>query len=74
MSTWAVVKVQLPQSSNERDAPALVYDQTRAWMAHIPVTPELRKKMGDRPKAFFYAERQGKGSIVLGVEAPYQEW
>ena len=70
-----VVKVQLPLSSNNRDAGALVYNKDRTFEALISIDDELVQGMEGRAKKFFEARLGDDGeSLVLVGDAPEQEW
>lgn len=69
-----IVKVQLPIASNDPDAQALVYNRTRSVSMTIPITADLRKKMGEDNKRFFNAKLNINDEIVIEEKAPWQEW
>lgn len=67
-----VVKVQLPQASNEDEPPALVYFVDRKHH-FLPVTDALLNQMGGRQKRYFKAELHDDG-IVIMEPVPDQFW
>ncbi len=73
-----IVKVQMPLASTDRSAQALVYDEERRFRELVPVSATLRAKMAGRAKAYFEAERvtldDGRETVEIGEEAPWQEW
>lgn len=72
MSKRKIVKVQLPVIP--KDAPALAYTEDRRNVTEIPVTDELREKMGDDVKRYFWATFDRNGVMFLGEVAPWQDW
>lgn len=70
--TKLIFKIQLPLQTNAPEPMALVYTITRANMAHIPITPELKALMRGRTKAYFQAEVVD-GTLVIGREVN-QTW
>jgi hypothetical protein len=72
-----IVKIQVPLATNMKEAPALVYDETRAVTSTLPVTEELLQIMEGDLKAFFHAEveeGEEEDTITIGDRAPWQEW
>ena len=73
-----IVKVQMPLAAKDKNALALVYDEERRFRELMPVSATLRAKMAGRPKAYFEAERvtldDGRETVEIGDEAPWQEW
>lgn len=65
-----IVKVQAPLGDR---GPALIYDEARRSVVHVPLAPDLAFKLRGRPKAFFYA-RRAPGGWHLEEEAPWQTW
>ncbi len=71
-----IVKVQVSQfdSGHKR---ILIYDRDRKFKVQSSYLEGgfVEKKMGDRPKAFFYAKLDyQKHQFVIGAEAPEQDW
>lgn len=68
-----IVKVQMPLNAGATQA--LIYDRDRhePFCRQVP-SEQVAKRMAGRDKAFFYARLSFFGSIVLGDEAPWQEW
>lgn len=67
-----IVKVQIslyPPDASQ----TLIYNEDRSITLDRLTTPELRKRMGTRVKAFFHAHRV-PGDLELGEEAPWQSW
>lgn len=65
-----IVKVQLPLAGADM---ALIYNEDRSVMLHVPVTAPLRSRMKGRPKRFFHANVE-RGELEIGDAAPWQEW
>ena len=66
------MKVQIPLNAGV-DPVALVYDESRDFMAQTQIDEELLQKMSGEPKAFFYADIRADGFRLLGL-APWQLW
>lgn len=70
-----IVKVQLPMATNAALPSALVYAEGREYIRPIAITPELKKRIGDGYKAYFYAIVRGDDlEIDFGKLAPSQPW
>ena len=65
-----IVKVQLPLNDPTLDA--LIYDEERSWQLFVPVE-HVEGLMRGRPKVFFQA-RIVEDKLLLGDEAPEQDW
>jgi hypothetical protein len=72
MSERMIVKLQLPLGG-EPDF-ALIYDKKREYLGLVPVTPDVRRAMGDSVKKFFYAHPAKGGKLMIDMDAPWQEW
>ena len=68
-----IVKVQIPLYTTEKQPQALVTDETREINFRVPVTVDLRARMGTLTKRYFQATVEGH-QLVLGDVAPAQEW
>jgi len=69
-----IVKVQRPLSSNDPNAPCLVYDEGRRHQGFIELTPEeVVTLMGDAAKGYFEA-RVERGNLVLGERVADRDW
>jgi len=72
-----IVKVQLPLISNDGAAPALIYNKGKSvWiMRYLEELPPHVLALTKRPdqKGFFFAKIEGD-VLVIGDEAPWQEW
>lgn len=68
-----IVKVQIALYPPD-DPATLIYDQARSIIITTVTTPELRKRMAGRPKAFFHAHLTEQRQVELGAEAPWQTW
>lgn len=77
-----ILKVQLSIFTTRggggyNDSTMIVYDETRKFCYEGPTTPEIRKIMRGRNKAFFHAwlVPDGKGwQMQIEDEAEWQEW
>jgi hypothetical protein len=70
-----IVKVQWPISTNEPQPLVLVYNRDRSIHQKFPATTELRERMNNRPKVYFWAVvNQLNGKLELGRNAPDQNW
>ena len=69
MMTKIIVKVQLPILTNDPCPHALIYSRGKKFIASLPVTPQLKEKMGSEIKQFFYWV-DGK----IAEKAPWQDW
>lgn len=77
MAKRFIVKVQLPLFTTG-EIMALVYNEDRSVMQELPMRnkkelKELRERLGDEMKGYFYAKFEGKG-LILTAEAPWQNW
>lgn len=69
-----IVKVQISQLSSDNELHVLAYNKDKSiWYEDI-ATDEVLAMMNFREKAFFYYEIDGEGEVILGEEAPWQEW
>lgn len=70
-----VGKLQVPLASNEKDAPAMVYNEDRTIQFFLPMTDEILNMMNGRPKAYFNMTfPDGKSDVVIGEEVPNPGW
>jgi len=70
-----IVKVQMPVITNEVPPKCLIYDKNRTFEELVIISDELIDAMGERKKAFFYAEiDEEDGTISLQAEAEWQNW
>lgn len=68
-----IFKVQ--RSLMPLDAEALIYNQEKTIVYHIPVADEIRTMMGDEMKGYYNAEIGKDGRPAFdGTEAAWQEW
>ncbi len=82
MSQKFIVKVQWPLTSSEPDhPPAMIYTKPgeQSFCKFIPTSEGLRKAMGGRQKAYFWATLsdeacEGDHFVTLGELAPDQDW
>lgn len=66
-----IVKVQLPLAGADL---ALIYNEDRSVMLHIPPSSPLIARMRGKLKAFFHVDVAKHGEIEIGEAAPWQEW
>jgi hypothetical protein len=66
-----IVKVQ--RALFPRDAPALIYDQSRAHTVQAELSEDVRHQMGGEAKAYFRAVWTGK-TFVLRERVANQPW
>lgn len=72
-----IVKLQSSQFSSDGEKRCLIYDRSRAVYYETDKPEEvepLLKVLNDRPKAYFHAEINKEGKVVIGKEAPQQNW
>lgn len=73
-----IVKIQQSLSSTSPNRSCLIYDRSRRVFYETDQEDEtapLIKLLGDRPKAYFFAEISKEGKIEVKKEAPTQtEW
>lgn len=68
-----IVKVQVPMATNTTPT-VLIYNKSRTVEAELPITEDLKKKMGNSFKLYFHAKLKDK-IIHIGDEAPWQyDW
>jgi hypothetical protein len=72
MSKIATVKVQLPVYP--QNGACLMYDFTREWLVHCPVTKDIVTKMDGKLKAYFRATCEDNGDITLLEKTEDEEW
>jgi len=70
MDSQMIVKVQMPLAGEPQ---VLVYDETRTKQGMFDVTPDIKRIMRGRAKAFFHATL-ANGTFDIGDEAPWQAW
>lgn len=71
-----IVKVQLSLSTTESSRQVLIYNEDHSVVYRGDAPRKLVRIMGQRPKAFFYAEIDGK-NIDLDTRSarpPWQKW
>lgn len=51
-----IVKVQVPIMSTDPSMPAMIYNKDRKVMVQMPMSPEIRKMMGNDLKRYFRAK------------------
>ena len=68
-----IVKVQIPQATNDHDAGALIYNKDHTVCATVPITDEMLVAMEGEPKKFFHAHIEEE-NIALDKEAKWQDW
>jgi hypothetical protein len=68
-----IVKVQIALAGNMPEPWCIVYDENRVMLYHGPFGGDVEQRMAGRPKAFFEAGLDGD-SLVIGDEAPWQDW
>lgn len=73
-----IVKVQVSISSNLPFNSVLIYDKERDVMYQGKLPDDVKAAMRGRPKAFFNADlkevRPDEFEVILGDEAPWQNW
>lgn len=68
-----IVKIQMPVMSSESDPSALLYNKSRSFEVQIPAS-QLKSKMKDSYKKFFYVKFKKPSGFTLLEEAPWQDW
>lgn len=70
-----IVKVQIPIAHSDNVRPqALIYNEDESIMVYIGMNEDLEKVMGKEKKKFFHATLGKDGGLILGEEAPWQDW
>ena len=73
-----IVKVQLSLASSDGSRTMLAYNEDRSLQFESEAHAETAQRMGDRVKAFFWADLVGKikgqAKLVINEEAPEQDW
>lgn len=70
-----VIKVQLPVTTNEKEPLMLVYNKDRSFFRQMPITSEIKEKMGCSYKKYFMARIRAKnGKMKLLKEVRPREW
>ena len=70
-----IIKVQLPISTNDPNAQALMYNKDRSWEGLYPIDQTVLDMMHGEFKRFFYADITDEGHTVsIFSNAPWQEW
>lgn len=69
-----VVKVQLSLHTNMPQRQMLVYDHDSRLTFQGDATKDVKRLMGERPKAFFWATINRSRQLELHEEAPWQTW
>lgn len=73
MKHTAILKIQLPISSNEPEPMALVYNKDRSFETFLRVTPALETLMDGQLKAYFRCEYDDTDITVLREVGP-RDW
>lgn len=68
-----IVKVQLSEYTTANKQQMLIYNKDHTAHYEGDLTDEIRRKMGAKFKAFFYAVVKN-GRIIIDDEAPPQFW
>lgn len=68
-----IVKIQQQIGGNTTPQQMLVYNQNRKYLLETDMTPEVKKLLGDRPKAYFEAQVKNN-NFIIGKEVPAQNW
>ena len=69
-----IVKVQISFSYIERENYVLIYNKDESVWYEEHADKKILKLMNGKKKEFFYAHINKKGEIVLGKQAPWQDW
>jgi hypothetical protein len=69
-----IVKIQLPLVSTEPVPLALVYNEDRSYQVQIPVTAEIKKRMGEDVKAFFELHVGPGFETYIGKRVAWRSW
>ena len=72
-----IIKVQIPIMTNEPEPLALAYNQDRSVFVMIPqedLPPAVLQIAGRTGKGYFHAEISDDHKLMIGKEAPWQEW
>ena len=68
-----IFKVQ--RSLHPLDEEALIYNQEKSIVYHVPVTDQIREMMGDDMKGFYNAEVNKAGRVEFdGSKAEWKSW
>ena len=68
-----LVKVQIPQATNDPEAPSLVYDKDRKHPVLQLLDDATKEAIGTDAKAFFEAEYTD-GYWKIGRRVSHQDW
>ncbi len=68
-----IVKVQVSQYTMATKQQMLIYDKKKAYYYEGDLTDEVRKKMGAKLKAYFYATMKD-ARLIIDDEALAQVW
>ena len=68
-----IVKIQIPLSSNQKNPPALIYNESRTLQEYVAVEL-VADIMLERPKAYFKAHIDKDKKLVIGEEVEEQKW
>jgi len=66
-----IIKIQMPLAGDMTKL--LIYDKTKKYIGHLPITEDVLDLMNGRIKAFFYADYVD-GEFVINRPAPIQYW
>lgn len=73
-----IVKVQVPININEETLLALVHNKNKSFLTQVLITSDILNFMCGEYKLFFYAktikETDGRETLILECEAPWQDW
>jgi hypothetical protein len=69
-----IVKVQQSLSSSLPGRRMLIYDQSRRVYQETELSPKVEHLLAGRARAFFFYSLDAHNEIILGREAPAQDW
>ena len=70
----AVIKVMMPTGAHKADPMALAFNQNKALIVTLMITPELRERMNGRDVAYFRSTLGGHDGVILGEDVGNKEW
>ncbi len=69
-----IVKVQIDLFNSDKKRHVLIYSENREVFYQAPASSTILKRMQKAPKKYFYYQMNSKGVLLIGDEAPEQEW
>lgn len=69
-----IVKVQQSLTTGEPVPQCLIYNRSRTVLGQIPLPEDVKKALGNRPKAYFRARQDKDGHVHLLQEVKAQDW